>query len=517
MKAVIYCRVSTEEQAQENHHSLDAQKRLCSDFAKQKGYQVVKIFEDAGKSGRKMEGRNALLDLMDFVKDENINAVLVQDTDRLARNTNDHLAIKTLLLKHGTSVISVSQPTIDDSAEGKLIDTIIASVNTFQSDITRRKTQKGLEQKALSGWFPGSAPIGYKNAIDDRENRIIVVDPENANLVKLAFDLYIKGGYGVNTINDILYKKGFRSKAGLKLHRSKMDALLQNPFYIGKFKYAKKIYDANHEPIISQETFDLAQKIRQTRSFKSYKRQYDFLLNGYLFCQCGRRFTAENHFKPSGLTFRYYHCTNGKACTHNKSFRCEKLEETTEELFKSIEFTSEFYNRLIEKLKSYYNTHIEKTSQETTKVAKRREELIKKRDKAENMLLDGTIDKETYQRLNNNLNSEISAFDNELSHLKKTKFIDIATFEDVANYAKNIYGAYKNGIYEVKRMYLDFFWQKFIVNGTGIIEAIPTPLFQALMGLQKAPQKEELFAEFIDNSNPKKFSLGVMNCNDLGG
>jgi DNA invertase Pin-like site-specific DNA recombinase len=68
----------------------------------------------------------------------------VQDTDRLARNAHDHFAIRAILTKCGVRLIAVSQPTLEDSAEGRMIDTIIASVNQFQSELTARKTLKGL-------------------------------------------------------------------------------------------------------------------------------------------------------------------------------------------------------------------------------------------------------------------------------------------------------------------------------------------------------------------------------------
>lgn len=150
-KALIYCRVSTEEQAQDGHHSLSAQKSICSKLAIDLGYNIVEIFEDPGKSATNMN-RPGLQDmLIRCQEDKSIEAVFVQDTDRLARNTNDHLTIKAILQKAGVKLISASQPTIDESAEGNMIDTIIAAVNQFQSDLTARKTKKGLEEKVRNG------------------------------------------------------------------------------------------------------------------------------------------------------------------------------------------------------------------------------------------------------------------------------------------------------------------------------------------------------------------------------
>ena len=141
MNCLIYCRVSTEEQA-EKGYSLDTQEKLCRDFAERNGYRVAGVFRDEGKSGTTLD-RPALQDLLvKCTKGKSINAVIVQETDRLARNTKDHLTIKALLQKAKIKLISVAQPMLDDSPEGKMIDTILASVNQFQSDISGRKAEK---------------------------------------------------------------------------------------------------------------------------------------------------------------------------------------------------------------------------------------------------------------------------------------------------------------------------------------------------------------------------------------
>ena len=105
-KALIYCRVSTEEQAKEGY-SLDAQENFCRKFAEENGYKVVEVYRDEGKSGTNLN-RPALQNLLDRCQDDkSINAVIVQETDRLARNTKDHLTIRAILKKAG--VIKRSQ------------------------------------------------------------------------------------------------------------------------------------------------------------------------------------------------------------------------------------------------------------------------------------------------------------------------------------------------------------------------------------------------------------------------
>jgi len=160
--ALLYCRVSSEEQAQKGY-SLDAQEKFCSEFAQNNGYKVVGVFRDEGKSGTTLD-RPALKDIFsECQQNKSIDALIIQETDRLARNTKDHLTIKALLQKAKVKIISVAQPMLDDSAEGKMIDTILASINQFQSDINSRKTKKGLQEKFDQGEWPSRALLGYIN------------------------------------------------------------------------------------------------------------------------------------------------------------------------------------------------------------------------------------------------------------------------------------------------------------------------------------------------------------------
>src|SRR6185295_5027524 len=121
------------------------------DFAERNGLHVAGVYRDEGKSGTTLD-RPALKDLLARCGEANsIGAVIVQETDRLARNTHDHLTIRAVLQKAGVKLVSVAQPMLDDSPEGKMIDTILASVNQFQSDISGRKVRKALQEKFDQG------------------------------------------------------------------------------------------------------------------------------------------------------------------------------------------------------------------------------------------------------------------------------------------------------------------------------------------------------------------------------
>ena len=196
-KALIYCRVSTTEQAE--GYSLDAQEKFCRRFTEGNGYQIAGVYRDEGKSGTNLN-RPALQDLLSKCQeDKSISGIIVQETDRLARNTKDHLTIRAILQKAGVKLISVAQPMLDDSPEGNMIDTILASVNQFQSDINSRKTKKGL-QEYVDSVHPDKVPpeklykklhkpVAYVVTDNDKIVGIIRGTPDRIN------SLFVDGKY----------------------------------------------------------------------------------------------------------------------------------------------------------------------------------------------------------------------------------------------------------------------------------------------------------------------------------
>src|SRR3972149_303600 len=112
MRALIYLRVSTDEQADKGL-SLPAQKDACLKYAELKQWQVdleKDIYTDAGESARSAN-RPALQEMLSRCKkDKDVNIIIVHKLDRLARNVGDHAAIKTILRKHEIQLFSVVEP-----------------------------------------------------------------------------------------------------------------------------------------------------------------------------------------------------------------------------------------------------------------------------------------------------------------------------------------------------------------------------------------------------------------------
>jgi DNA invertase Pin-like site-specific DNA recombinase len=483
--ALIYCRVSTEEQAKEGY-SLDAQEKICNSFLKQKGYRIKNVYKDKGKSATTLN-RPALKDLLgDCQEDKSINAVVVQDTDRLARNTKDHLTIKAILQKAGIKLISISQPMLDDSAEGKMIDTILASVNQFQSDINGRKTKKGLQEKFNQGWWPGWAPLGYLNK-EIKEKRIVIPDPEKWKIIRKGFKEYLTGNYSVVEIAEKLHKKGLRSKSGKKVSYSIMTHILRNPFYAGLMRWKNQEKIGKHKSMITLEEHNRVLSIMKAhRSHACRRRKHNFLLRGFVFCDiCGQRYTADRH--RAGKISDYYHCS-ARSIQHsnkNQNVKTNDLEKQVEEQFRNIQFSQDFINLVIEKVKKFYQEKKKEDKKEKKVLLNKKIKIERRREKAEEKLIAGTLDDEDFIRIRDRIKEKSFDIQERINELEKKHDVDIDTIREALILTKNIYKAYKKAPYEIKRLYLAFFWDKIWVRDKKVVRVQPTKLIDALVENKK--------------------------------
>ena len=147
--AIIYCRVATENCLA--GYTIADQETMMREYAQSEGYEVLKIFSDANKSATSMIGRDALHSLLEFIQNELTEidrslhevTLFVRDIDRLARTEEDYFRIRSLLKKCKVQVRSKDQPKIDESPEGRLLDSVLMAVNAFESRIHAEKVREG--------------------------------------------------------------------------------------------------------------------------------------------------------------------------------------------------------------------------------------------------------------------------------------------------------------------------------------------------------------------------------------
>lgn len=474
-KALIYARVSTDEQAQEGM-SIDTQINRCTRWADENGYAIVGIYKDEGKSATNMN-RASLQDLLGRVQEkEGLDAVLVLDTDRIARNTLDHLTIKSLLQKVNVPLISISQPMIDDSPEGNLIDTIIASVNAFQSQITGRKVSKVAEEKAKAGYYPGKPKTGYMNVINANpsgkfDKRTIDIDPDRGQYLTQAFMLYSTGNFSIKNLSDHLYDLGLRSNTGGQVNVSLLAYCLRDPIYLGKIPWKGVIYEGRHPALIDEETFNKCQEIMTAHNQNaSRQRIHNYLLRGFVFCnKCGKRLWADKHTKKSGIVFEMYFC---KTCSKGTYVDINELENQVEDWFGAIQMTKKRAEELVERAKQILEDFRNNSDTENQSITNRQSKIkAAMREAEDNWLIRKTITQETFKRINDRYESDLELINKQIEQMAHSHDQSLKTVQRLTALAQNIKQAYHDADPNLKRFYLGLFWDKFLVEKGLIVNA----------------------------------------------
>lgn len=185
MRAVIYARVSTEEQAIKEL-SIPSQIELCKQYALQNGIEIANIFIDAGKSGTTIE-REAFQELIALCKQSPppLDAILVYNYARFSRNEMDSIVYEELLERNNIKLISITQPLPEDTAIKTLVRGIFRVIDTWYSKNASQEARRGQLSLIKQGYFCGGAvPFGYK--LQDAENghKRLVPNPETAPIVK---------------------------------------------------------------------------------------------------------------------------------------------------------------------------------------------------------------------------------------------------------------------------------------------------------------------------------------------
>jgi len=492
-KAIIYCRVSTEEQSNKGL-SLDAQEKVCLKAAKEAGYTSAQVIRDEGKSAGNMK-RPGLQRILRLCEEGKLETIFMIHSDRLARNTEDHLKLRRFFQETGVKVVYVLQPNLsDNTAFGKTMDTVMAAFNEMQRLVISEKTKSALREKAKEGWFPGVGPLGYINIDNSNPNkeeiskRIIALDPEKAPLVKEMFELYATGNYSVYELVEIMYKKGLRSRRGKMLTPSKVYETLRNPIYIGELHWADVVLKkAKHKPIVSRETFERVLQVMDGHNHHACRRRkHQFLLRGFLYCSCGRRMTAEWHIKKNGLKYAYYHCIERNGCSHSRYLSKEDIEKQVENKFKEFRFSREFITDVIRELQAIYHDHKEQINKRQRELLNKKTAIEQRRDIAEEKLLTGVISDKDFIRIKSKLTDELNGLEDELYLLKEQRDIKVKEIREILKLTRDIHRAYKEEpSLEIKRRYLSFFWQRFEVKGAKIVRAVPTGLFRGLLDCQR--------------------------------
>ena len=394
IKVYLYTRVSTTMQI--DGYSLDAQKAKMKAFCDYNEYEIAGEYEDAGKSGKSIEGRVSFNQMMEDIKSgkDGVSYVLVFKLSRFGRNAADVLATLQVMQDFGVNLICVEDGIDSSKDAGKLMISVLSAVAEIERENIRVQTMEGRMQKAREGkWNGGFAPYGY-SLIDGK----LEVNEEEAVAIRMIFDQYVNTDLGANGIAKYLENHGIHKIARQNGKNPLFDAalirrIIQNPVYSGKISYGRRrtekvhgtrneyrqvkkddylLVDGLHEALVSEEVWEQAQ-VKVAAQAKKYekvnrdKREKIHLLSGILKCPvCGAGMYGNKYIKKrkdgsNYKDFYYYGCkhrnmTRGHKCDYKKQVHEEMLDASVAEVISKLVSNPKFSDLIRNKINMEVDT-----------------------------------------------------------------------------------------------------------------------------------------------------------------
>lgn len=298
--AAAYIRVSTDDQIE---YSPDSQLKAIRKYAKDHDMILPNeyVFVDEGISGRTATKRPEFNRMIGTakLKPKPFDTILLWKFSRFARNRQDSIVYKSMLRKQcGIDVVSVSEQ-LGDENTSILIEALIEAMDEYYSLNLAEEVKRGMNEKFSRGGVVSQPPFGYRMG-----GGIFVADETNAPIVRMIYSDYLSG-MGARQIATKLNNMGITTLKGNPWENRTIEYILTNPTYLGKMRRSKdprnradrfhedsELVDAQHEPLISAETFEAVQSKRSSikKAYGKYARHapVEFMLKGLVRCDsCG--------------------------------------------------------------------------------------------------------------------------------------------------------------------------------------------------------------------------------------
>jgi len=435
MNSAIYIRVSTEDQAKEGY-SLEVQREYLEFFAKREGFEVFKVYQDDGISGYTTE-RPALKKFLKDAKEKKFDLVLVYKIDRFSRNLKDLLNLVDELSSSGVGFKSATEPFDTTTSAGKLMFQQLGSFAEFERNRIAERVFPGMVKGVQQGNWQGAryAPYGYSY---NKEKKLLEIDELEAKVVKLIYTMFLCDK-SIRSITEYLTKKGYRNRKGNIFSTKLIGDILKDRIYIGKlvwnvhhydktqktkkgYRYIKNppekiiIAQGKHQPMISEEDFELAQKKFAERKIERRKKASDFPLSGILYCaKCNHKYlglsSVSNH--RTGVKKRWYRCMGPYKSfirCKNKSVKAIEIEsevaEILETLLKNDKLKTSRWTSVTLKNDANFPIFAKNAKTDLEKVRNRLESNLKKQSKLTDAYLENLLSEELYKQKNEGLRSE---------------------------------------------------------------------------------------------------------------
>ncbi|MFB6226431.1 MAG: recombinase family protein [Candidatus Paceibacteria bacterium] len=411
IKYILYARKSSESDERQTA-SIDAQVRELKELAQQEGLEVVEVLSEAKSA--KNPGREVFNELLERIKQGEAEGILTWKFNRLARNPVDGGEVQWMLQRGVIKKIKTNFKEYHPEDNSILTSVEFGQATQFSRDLGK-DASRGMREKAEKGWFPGSAPTGYKNIeVEEKDYPIIAKDEEKFDLVKKIFKTILQGERPADVLKKARDEWDVKGKEGKPISRSTFYKILNNPFYSGEFEFplgTGNWFEGKHEPMITKSDF---QKIQDRLGTKAGDRakKLSFPYSGMLKCgeckggispdrkkqvrctECSKKFSClnrntctdcetkiENMVDVDIKRYVYYACKNSD-CPQG-SIREKELENEIEDELSQIELHPKFKEWAFKQIKKMNKEEVKSRKQI---LKNQRKQLDQVREKIDNLI-----------------------------------------------------------------------------------------------------------------------------------
>jgi site-specific DNA recombinase len=432
MATIIYARKSTESEDRQVQ-SLDDQIRILKDLAEKENITVSEVIFES-KSAKTPGSRPEFERLIGMINDGKVDGVLTWAINRLNRNLVDGGIIAHLLQSGKIQFIRTPERTYKPEDNVLIMSIENGMATSFIQDLSRN-VRRGMAGKCERGWFPGLAPLGYKNNAYTRE-----IDPEPTTypLIKKGWELLLTGGYSIAEVHRELVAMGLKGAGRVgstrPIQKSLVYRIYTSRFYSGKFEYDGKLYQGKHRAMITPDEFDLIQAFL-SRNLTVRPKKEPLSFSGSLVCgDCGCSVVGERkvkHYKSTGerVEYTYYHCSGAKGCK-KQSMSHETLQETLRTIGEKTGLSEEWISWCKQAL---HNSRVEEQGAVTASLEELQFEynrLLERMSRLTELRLDGELSPNEFQNLKQTLKAQIT------EHESKMRFMGTIE-EEVEKYILN--------------------------------------------------------------------------------
>jgi site-specific DNA recombinase len=436
-RVVAYARFSSNNQRDE---SIDAQLRAIRNYCEDNDIKLVAIYTDEAQSAKTDNRDDFRIMIDDILKGKHdIDGVLVHKFNRFARNKYDSALYKKRLRDIDIKVVSVTQP-IDDSPEGRILESLIEAMDEYYSENLALEVKKGMLENALKGKHTGGGKL-LGLSVDDEG---YYYPDENAPIIYRIFKEYADGVPKTQIVKR-LNSEGYRNQYGRKFNTRTITDLLQNEKYIGNFIYNHtqteviRLEGIIKNPIVDEDLWERVQKLRKDAN-KPKHRKRKYLMTGKLRCGiCGFTYCGSGAKKKNknGDMSAYYKC-QGKIKNQNGCTNTSLNKDYYEKLVIDNITENVLTDNAIDEIAVSVTTQLENERKAplipTAKLRKQLEKVKDKQARLMELYLDGGMERKVLDEKNNALKEERKHIEEQIErnlYLEQLNIIDIQDIKDM--------------------------------------------------------------------------------------